>query len=292
MNIKEALSYLKNNRPHIINNYNLVLTDFDNTLQPHSEIPYYLSIEIMLELMHHGFVCGIITGRPGNNLKAKCKELGIWELVKQLSFVITDNGNSAYLPKDAKDYINIGISPHEAYEIIKYTNDKKLGAVLNTDRGIYINGLLDSAKTPLERLLYNEIEIFEIEKFTGKFLQINIGEPLEASTLKLSNNLAISKWDDKFYAVGIKGGKANAYQAIVQEYQKNGIYFTNMYAFGDQNNDIEMFELPGVTSYAVSNASADLKAIANHISDYSVSDNAVGQELLKIYLGKNVLNKT
>ncbi len=270
----EAITYLKT-LDMIVEKKYLVLSDFDDTIQPHSDVSYDKTVKIMLELQNHGFSCGIITGRPGNNFKAKCKELNLWQYYKQLDFIITDNGNSAYIPKTAKDYINVGISSEVAISAIKYAKKKSIPAILNTDRGIYAMGIDTSDFSPLNRLLYKEIEEFEISKFDGKFIQINLGEPISESTLELDNDTIITSWDDNFYALSIKGGKANAYNAII----KNNNY-EKFYAFGDQVNDIDMFEIDQVYGICVANASEKLKVYADRISNYSVTDDCVGRELI------------
>ncbi len=260
----------------------LVMTDFDQTLQPHEDHGYTKSVEMMLELQKRGYICGVITGRPGNNFKAKCKELKVWDLYKQLDYIITDNGNSAYIPRSAQSFINKGIDPAIAMQVIDYAREKKLAVIVNTNHGVFSYGVDDANFDPLSRLLYSEIEYFELEKFSGMFLQLNVGEPVSESTLQLPDKVFKSAWDDNFYAVALMGGKANAYQALIEHHQELGTTFEKMYAFGDFTNDIDMFNVQGVESIAVSNAHPDLKAIASRVSEYAACEDAVCHELYDI----------
>ena len=76
-----------------------------------------------------------------------------------------------------------------------------------------------------------------------------------------------------------KGTKGRAVSLLQLKYQ---IESKNIHVFGDSFNDIPMFALPGVNSYAVGNAVDELKNISTKVLQLSHKENAVGQEIRKI----------
>ena len=68
-------------------------------------------------------------------------------------------------------------------------------------------------------------------------------------------------WDRAVDIIPAAGGKGNGIAAVLQAY---GIPKADAMAFGDGNNDLEMFGAVG-TCVAMANGSADLKAAATHL---------------------------
>ena len=92
-----------------------------------------------------------------------------------------------------------------------------------------------------------------------------------SSILKNTENAKIASWWDR--AVDIipaNGGKGNGIRKILEYY---GIDKEEAIAFGDGNNDVEMFEAVG-TAVAMENASDKLKGVATDICGH-VSDDGV-----------------
>ena len=68
-------------------------------------------------------------------------------------------------------------------------------------------------------------------------------------------------WDRAVDIIPISGGKGAGIQKVLAYY---GLTPEDAMAFGDGNNDIEMFQAVG-HSVAMGNASSDLKAIASEV---------------------------
>ena len=68
-------------------------------------------------------------------------------------------------------------------------------------------------------------------------------------------------WDRAVDIIPAAGGKGNGIAVVLQAY---GIPKADAMAFGDGNNDLEMFGAVG-TCVAMANGSADLKAAATHL---------------------------
>ena len=75
-------------------------------------------------------------------------------------------------------------------------------------------------------------------------------------------------WDRAVDIIPAAGGKGNGIAAVLQAY---GIPKADAMAFGDGNNDLEMFGAVG-TCVAMANGSADLKAAATHLCGSCAED--------------------
>ncbi|ETY75149.1 Cof-type HAD-IIB family hydrolase [Lactiplantibacillus fabifermentans] len=74
----------------------------------------------------------------------------------------------------------------------------------------------------------------------------------------------------------------NAQKGIAVERYANMLNtpMTDVMAIGDNNNDVSMLELAG-TSYAMGNATTEVKQLASHITDTNVND-GVGKAILEV----------
>ena len=75
-------------------------------------------------------------------------------------------------------------------------------------------------------------------------------------------------WDRAVDIIPAAGGKGNGIAVVLQAY---GIPKADAMAFGDGNNDLEMFGAVG-TCVAMANGSADLKAAATHLCGSCAED--------------------
>ncbi|MFD1419537.1 Cof-type HAD-IIB family hydrolase [Lactiplantibacillus songbeiensis] len=74
----------------------------------------------------------------------------------------------------------------------------------------------------------------------------------------------------------------NAQKGIAVERYANMLHtpMSDVMAIGDNNNDVSMLKLAG-TSYAMGNASVEVKQLANHLTDTNVND-GVGKAILEV----------
>lgn len=98
-----------------------------------------------------------------------------------------------------------------------------------------------------------------------------------------NNELEINTWGGPLSiletcAKGVT--KASALTYLLNHYQMDA---TNLIAFGDEHNDIQMLQLAG-TSYAMKNASDILLPYANRMTDYTNDQDGVARELEKLFL--------
>lgn len=75
-------------------------------------------------------------------------------------------------------------------------------------------------------------------------------------------------WDRAVDIIPTAGGKGNGIAVVLQAY---GIPKADAMAFGDGNNDLEMFGAVG-TCVAMANGSADLKSAATHLCGSCAED--------------------
>ena len=74
--------------------------------------------------------------------------------------------------------------------------------------------------------------------------------------------------------------KATGLNYLLDLYQASS---HDLIAFGDEHNDVEMFQLAG-TSYGMKNCSDTLLPYADYLTDYSNAEDGVARQLEKLFL--------
>ncbi|AVK62001.1 Cof-type HAD-IIB family hydrolase [Lactobacillus sp. CBA3605] len=103
-------------------------------------------------------------------------------------------------------------------------------------------------------------------------------QPLSADLLAKHSSIKITSSSRS----NIEINNINAQKGIAVERYANMLNtpMTNVMAIGDNNNDVSMLKLAG-TSYAMGNATTEVKQLANHVTDTNVND-GVGKAILAV----------
>lgn len=103
-------------------------------------------------------------------------------------------------------------------------------------------------------------------------------KPLSADLLAKHSSIKITSSSRS----NIEINNINAQKGIAVERYANMLNtpMSNVMAIGDNNNDVSMLKLAG-TSYAMGNASTEVKQLATHITDTNVND-GVGKAILAV----------
>lgn len=230
----------------------IIFFDIDGTLVPLKEGIRPRTVEALQKLRQNGIRLCIATGRAP-------MEVPKFEGVT-FDALLTYNGSYCFTPE--RDIFKNTIPTEEVATLIR--NATALGrpiALANTTR-LAANG----SETDLEEYFaIGGVELKIAEDFEemakGEIFQVLMGgrEEEYPAILKDVPHARIAAWWDR--AVDIipaNGGKGIAVEKVLEFY---GIDKADSMAFGDGNNDIEMFGAVG-TGVAMANASARLQAAA------------------------------
>lgn len=251
----------------------MVVTDIDGTIySPETGISQAVK-SCVKELTNNGIYVAIATGRSFSSTKSIADELGI-----QCPLICYQGGLINSYEGEILDvkYLNEDI----AREIVKDLRS----------RGIHMN-------VYIEDVLYVENDNDYIKAYVGDkgidYFKVNSFDELDFSKLnkvlaidhdtQLIENL-IKELQEKYpqiYVVKstnifceIANKEATKGNAIKFLANKLGFTEKEVLAIGDQNNDIEMVKTAGV-GVAMGNGTAEIKAIANYVTDSVKEDGFV-----------------
>ena len=233
-----------------------VFFDIDGTLL--SFVTHQMSagtIEACRRLNERGIKVFISTGRP---------KIIIPHLPIQIEGYVTMNGGlclvgdevvySAPIPReDATTWLKFAKANHVA--TMSITKDKMYGNEL-TETVLAIHKQLDFKLPPivdeesiLDEEFYQFIGVFEADK--------------DASVCEMLPHCSLPRWHPAFSDIVLKGGtKAVGIEKMLQRY---GWDRSEIMAFGDGHNDIEMLEYAG-TGVAMGNAADEVKGHADYVT--------------------------
>ena len=139
-------------------------------------------------------------------------------------------------------------------------------------------------KMPLKKIKLND-KIEDEEILTS---MIFVDREIQAEVYKYLVNIngisiyVVDNWSNNVVVMEIFSSKGTKGKGVTTMQSIYGINNENTHVFGDSYNDISMFDLIGVNSYAVQNAVDDLKNISSEVLKETNLENAVGKKILKI----------
>ena len=252
----------------------LFVSDLDGTLLNNSAEVSPESAILLNKSIENGINFTIATARTPATIVNILKDINI-----KLP-IITMNGSAIYDIKNDK-YLNFTSLPKEKgleiYQIIKSFNNNHLYVYYDKLTHPYQLEFYNSRKaTKYKTFIQGELNPnFDVLYFTIMDYEDKISILYEK--LKLLSDLYIVKYRDTYNKdivnleiYDIKSSKANAINMIKDRYS-----FENLITFGDNLNDIPMFNISD-KCYAVENAVQDLKDISTEIIGKN-TDNSVAK---------------
>lgn len=264
----------------------LFCSDFDGTLSPSTMISPENVLAIR-QLQEAGVVFALVSGRPKANAQKILARAGL------TIPMVTSNGSVVTLA-DGRDVFNKGIALDAIEDILEEANRRKSFYIAyEQDRcflppwvpflGVKSMARLVQKKTGIlpERLCKDDLAGWTVTKFN----YYPLGKPNEEDWLRWQNDERVyvttsSPHKLELSASGVS--KGNAVRILAQEL---GIRSDEIAAIGDYLNDCDMLKA-ATLRFAVANARAELKAIADHVVS-SAKENGVAEAIHYVLAHQN-----
>lgn len=214
------------------------------------------------ELRNKGHLAFISTGRSLSYISEDILEVGFDGVLA---------GCGTYISYHGQELLNVVLSDQDMTLALKVFNDNKIFPIVEGRDWLYY----DAGRYPEERkwggandpnfkrvlkpITGNEHSM-EGNKFT---IFINNEEQIRAVYENLSQSFDVIQHGSLYMEILPKGH--NKGTSITDICSRLGIANEDTYAFGDSNNDLQMFEAAG-TSVCMGNGTEDAKAAADYIS--------------------------
>jgi Cof subfamily protein (haloacid dehalogenase superfamily) len=238
-----------------------IFFDIDGTLFSHASHTIPASTDKALKkLKEKGILIFIATGRHTSELK------NIPLNQYHFDAFITLNGQYCY--NNDKVIYEKPVDKNDVITILKEIENRPFPCYMIGEDKMYINYLTQNVIDIQNSIASIIPEVIDLNTLINKpIYQIGpfeTSEEQEAHLLSKLKNCQSTRWHDLAIDILHKiGGKQNGIQAILEEYN---IKIEETMAFGDGNNDAEMFEFVNI-SVAMGNAKEELKKCATYITD-------------------------
>lgn len=259
----------------------LIVLDLDGTLlTKKKEIPFLTKLYLR-KLNKKGYNIVLGSGRPARNIGKFQGELRL------NNPMIALNGLHVHYPNNEDKDRRIFFDPKKIKEIVKIVGKhfKIKNIICETDKDIYITNKdaylepdfwLTNMKTvygTLDINLKNPVMTFLMELEDPKFNQRKL------KSLFKNTGCNVRCWVDDYQGfIEIYQEHSNKARAILDLAKEMNIKKENIYAFGDDLNDIEMLrDLPN--AYVMKNAKPNVKKISHHETHYDNEHEGVRREL-------------
>lgn len=246
-----------------MNNMKIAFFDIDGTLiDMNTKRISPKTIYALKELKSKGIILCVATGR-GPMTVPKFEEI-------QFDAYLTFNGSYCYNCKEA--IFSNPILNEDVHRLLENATEMKRPISIATAKRLAANGW-DNDLAEYYGFAKLELELAEDfeQVLQEKIYQVMLSgrEEEYSQIIKNTQNVKIASWWDKAVdVIPATGGKGKGIQKILEYYN---LKKEDAIAFGDGNNDIEMFKAVG-TAIAMGNASEKLKEFATDICDHVAND--------------------
>ena len=269
-------------------NKKMFIIDLDGTtLISQNEIHPQL-IKDVQEVKKAGHVVAIATGRSFNS------SIKFYNELKLQTYLTNCNGNFINNPLDKKSPLVIHtFSSNVVKKIVDNKNfkDHIQGLIIENPKFLKATPNLEEKikvwykVTPIKQIDLKDPIVEDEEVLTAMiFVNRKVQKEIYSFITMLDevSIYVIDNWSNDVLILEIFSKKGTKGRAVSMLQLKYHIESKNIHIFGDSFNDIPMFALPGVNSYAVANAVDELKNISTKVLKLTNKENAVGKEMLKI----------
>lgn len=265
----------------------LYVTDLDGTLlNRNAELSEYTKNKLN-ELIDKGVLITVASARSSQSIKTIMKDVDL--KLPVISF------NGAYLTDiESMQHMVINEIPHNLATEIYHTVKNDIGVLISTykeddilfyDR-ITSEGMLAYIKDR-ERFFNRKLDQVRYDDLDHKVMAFTIIDTKEViSTIKailvkrFGDEVIIDAWEDMYYKPWNwltihckKATKSNGLKSLLEMVDES---ISELIVFGDNTNDLPMFELAN-KSYAVENGVSALKAIATGVIGMHTEDSVVNK---------------
>lgn len=236
-----------------------IFFDIDGTLiSPRYPRMKLLTIKTLQQLRNQGIYLFVATGRHFLELK----ELHFDDDFRFDGYLLLNGGYC--FNDDAVIYEN-KIDVEDVVNICKVIDQYHFPALFIEKEKMYVN-FIDERVIKAQQAIHSTIPPISQHVNMENIIQIDpyVNSEQLDKIMKKTKNCKSTRWYDEAYdIVALKGGKRNGIEAFMRYY---GFCKEEVVAFGDGENDVEMFEAVGL-AIAMGNADANIKAQAHMICD-------------------------
>ncbi|MBQ6819828.1 MAG: HAD family hydrolase [Clostridium sp.] len=226
-----------------MNNKGVVFFDVDGTLIDWPKKiyePTKATKESINKLKGNGYLTILATGRPMSSVDKGLLSLG-------LDGYIASNG--AYAEIHNEVIVNEPINNEELKEVLRYLDDNEIIYLLEGQEKIYVKDIKNEAV----KKVINRVKL-DRDTFSEDWNEdtVKIGKIIAVSYNEDSFEIVVEKFKEKGYAFMRNLSNGNLFEIYKAKYSKGygvkklldavNIDKANAYAFGDGENDIEMFQ--------------------------------------------------
>ncbi|HOO61336.1 MAG TPA: HAD family hydrolase [Bacillota bacterium] len=263
----------------------LFVCDIDDTILPRGREISEATKKAVRLAMEHDYGFTLATGRSFYVVRKYADELGI-----QIP-VITCNGASVYDYTQDAPIIEHPITAVILEELFSEFLANRCDFVAYCSHGIYFSkdskrldffhryndGVCEEWKTPLlEITKVNMQEVIRDNRFT-KILLCNPSEALAQKLLQDSRLKVVPSMADVLDIMPCGITKGNAIVSLANHFH---VPLSDVYCFGDEENDISMFTC-GCNGVAMGNASDYVKSFATRVTETCIED-GVAKEITRV----------
>lgn len=263
----------------------VIIMDIDGTLVNDEKVITPLTKETLLKAQDKGVRLVLASGRPTSGLLKLAEEL---DMENHHGLFVCFNGSKVVDCQSHETLYNQAISVEDSKAVLEHLKNFKARPMFDKDEYMYVNDVFDNTITykgksfnvmqyesrgnnyilceKRDLAAFVDFEINKILTFGDPdYLQAHYKEMMEPFKDRL-NCMFTSDFYFEYTAKGVDKAKALDSVLIPMGYKKE-----EMMAFGDAQNDKSMVEYVGL-GVAMGNASDELKAVANEITDTNNND--------------------
>ena len=255
----------------------LVATDLDGTLLNNKKQVTPATRAAMKQLKNHGILFGIASGRPVESGQILVKD---WGLESDISFLIGMNGGVIYdMRTGQKEQFHL-MDGELILEIMDHFKDMDVIFQVMVGNDRYVNKSTEETRAHAKLFGENEILVDLKEFVKGRkvnklilYMDPSYMDAVKALDETFSNPkyTSFATANNLYEYVDPAINKGFGIQKICEHF---GITPDHVVAFGDASNDKEMIEYVGC-GVAMQNASDDIKAVADVVSEYTNEQDAL-----------------
>lgn len=256
--------------------------DLDGTLLNSQKKLSRKNLHALEEMVESGAVIVFASGRLGSS---------IGQYVQQFPFpisILSLNGAAVYLDQEhnSRCIYQVSLQAEFANYLITYAHNKPFALNYYFNNKLY--AVQSETAKPWQDLYFNQTNttynfVDSLQSFStkdpSKIIFVGPQEIINQQQLYFSklwgNKVYICRtWDYYLEFLNPGANKGSGLKAIADAYS---ISMKSVVAFGDASNDIPMLENVGL-GIALKNATNDVKAVADHISEWSNDEDAIAHE--------------
>ncbi|MDM5191017.1 Cof-type HAD-IIB family hydrolase [Bacillus sp. DX4.1] len=270
--------------------YKMIVLDLDDTLLRDDHTISPRTKQALMQAQEQGVKVVLASGRPTFAMRHIAKELRLEDFG---SFILSFNGAKIINCKTDEELFSSTLSPEIVHNLYKISLDENVG--IHTYIGDDIITEANNQYTEIEATITG-MPIIEVDSFTNavqgpvvKVLMVEDPEHLVKVEEKLQKQLEgeLSVMRSKPFFLEFTEAGVTKGTSLNQLIQKLGIEREEVIAMGDSYNDQAMIEFAGL-GVAMGNAPADIKEIANYVTDTNMND-GVAKVVEKFVLNSKVL---